>query len=155
MAKQNEKPLRTKRPRAASKVQERIALEKKQFIELLNQNSGIISATCRAAKISRYTFYEWYNKDTEFAELVDDVKELQKDFCEAAILKKIREGDSTMIIFYAKTQMKDRGYNERREVTGADGAALFKPDIDLSKLTPEQREALLKLGENTLSETKD
>jgi len=140
---------------AKDKVQERIAKDKEDLLKALAENSGIISAACRAANISRHTFYRWYDEDEDFAEKVDDVKEMQKDFCEALILKKMKEGDTTMIIFYAKTQMKDRGYTERKELTGKNGEDLIPPEIDLNKLTPEQREVLLSLGDQLLNEKED
>lgn len=93
------------------------------------------------------TYYRYYKEDPAFREKADDIKELQKDFAESLILKKMKEGDTTMIIFYAKTQMKDRGYTERREITGKDGEDLIRSkEIDISKLTPEQREVLLSIG---------
>ena len=137
-------------------VLERIVADKERFLEILGQNSGIIAATCRSAKISRFTFYKWYKDDEEFAEKADDVKEQQKDFCEAMIFKKIKEGSDRMIIFYASCQMKDRGYSVRHEITGKDGEDLIKlPEGDLSKLSTVQRNALLVLGENTLNEEKN
>ena len=65
----------------------------------------------------------------------------------------MKEGDTTMIIFYAKTQMKDRGYTERQEITGKDGASLINPtaEVDLSKLTEEQRNVLLSIGLDVLN----
>jgi hypothetical protein len=39
-------------------------------------------------------------------------------------MRKIREGDTAAIIFASKTQLKDRGYIERQELTGADGDKL-------------------------------
>lgn len=139
-----------------TKVQKRIKRDKKKVLEVLGQNAGIISASCRAAKITRFTFYKWYNEDPDFAEKVDDVKEMQKDVAEALILKKMKEGDTTMLIFYAKTQMKDRGYTERKEVTGKDGEDLIKnQEIDLTTLTQEQRDTLLGLGEKILNEKPD
>jgi hypothetical protein len=36
----------------------------------------------------------------------------------------IKAGNVTAIIFYLKTQAKDRGYVERQELTGADGGKL-------------------------------
>ncbi len=140
---------------AANKtVQDRIAKDKQAVLEQLSNTNGIVASACKAAGISRYTFYEWKKTDPEFAEKVEDILELQKDFCEALILKKMRDGDTTMIIFYAKTKMKDRGYVERQEVTGADGKPLAQTqNIDLSTLSEEQREALLSIGEQVLNDT--
>lgn len=133
---------------------ERIAKEKADLLAALAANSGIIASACRAANVSRMTYYRYYNEDPDFKEKADDVKELQKDFAESLILKKMKEGDTTMIIFYAKTQMKDRGYVERRELVGKDGEDLVrKPELDLSKLTEEQRAALLSIGLDVLNKT--
>lgn len=128
--------------------------DKEALLEALHNTSGIISSACRAAGVSRMTYYRYYNEDPEFRERADDIKELQKDFAESLILKKMKDGDTTMLIFYAKTQMKDRGYSERKEITGSDGEDLFHKDIDLSKLTDEQKRVLLSIGEKILN-TKD
>lgn len=134
-------------------IQERIAKDKQAVLEALNKSSGIVASACKAAGISRFTFYKWLKDDKEFAEKVEDVQELQKDFAEALILKKMKEGDTTMIIFYAKTKMKDRGYSERVEHTGANGEPLIKAaEIDISKLTDEQRKVLLSIGEQALDD---
>lgn len=140
---------------AANKtIQSRIEKTKKELLEALNNSSGIVASACRSVGISRVTFYTWYHEDEDFREKVDDIKELQKDFAEALILKKMKDGDTTMLIFYAKTQMKDRGYSERIEHTGANGEQLIKtPGIDISKLTDEQRNVLLTIGEQALNDT--
>ena len=138
------------------KIAKRIAEEKEALLEALNKSSGIVASACKAVNISRFTFYKWYNEDEDFREKVDDVQELQKDFAEALILKKMKEGDTTMIIFYAKTKMKDRGYSERVEHTGANGEPLLRAaDIDISKLTEEQRKVLLSIGEQALDDKED
>lgn len=138
------------------KIAKRIADDKETVLEALNKSSGIVASACKAANISRFTFYKWYNEDEEFREKVDDVQELQKDFAEALILKKMKEGDTTMIIFYAKTKMKDRGYSERVEHTGANGEPLLRAaEIDISKLTEEQRKVLLSIGEQALNDKED
>jgi hypothetical protein len=137
-------------------VKDRVQKDKEALLKALNDTLGIVSSACKAVNISRMTFYRWYEEDAEFHEKVDDVKELQKDFCEALILKKMKEGDTTMIIFYAKTQMKDRGYTERKEVVGKDGADLVpKKEVDISKLTEEQRQVLLSIGQHTLNKEDD
>lgn len=138
-----------------TRIEKRIEEGKKAVLKALNENMGIVASACRKAGISRYTYYKWYNEDELFAEKCDDVKELQKDFAEALILKKMKEGDTAMLIFYAKTQMKDRGYNERQEITGADGAPLMRQEIDINKLSDEQRKLLLSIGETILNEKED
>lgn len=135
-------------------MSEKIAKEKADLLAALAANSGIVASACRAANVSRMTYYRYYNEDPDFKEKADDVKELQKDFAESLILKKMKEGDTTMIIFYAKTQMKDRGYVERKELVGKDGEDLVhKQEVDLSKLTEEQRAALLSIGLDVLNKT--
>lgn len=135
-------------------MSEKIAREKEALLTALAANSGIVASACRAANVSRMTYYRYYNEDPDFKEKADDVKELQKDFAESLILKKMKEGDTTMIIFYAKTQMKGRGYVERKEIVGKDGDDLIqKREVDLSKLSEEQRQALLTLGLDVLNKT--
>ena len=128
-------------------IEERVRKEKEAFLAALDGTKGIVRPACRLTGVSASTYYRWYNEDPDFRDKVDDVKELQKDFAEALILKKIEDGDTSMLIFYAKTQMKDRGYTERRELVGKDGESLVpKQKIDLEQLTEEQREVLLSIG---------
>ena len=37
------------------------------------------------------------------------------DMCEAQLMNKIKDGNLTAIIFYAKTKLRNRGYIERQE----------------------------------------
>ena len=57
--------------------------DKEALLEALHNTSGIISSACRAAGVSRMTYYRYYNEDPEFRERADDIKELQKDFAES------------------------------------------------------------------------
>ena len=138
--------------RDTQRIDERVAQEKADLLQALANTSGIVSSACKAANVSRMTYYRWYNDDPDFREKADDIKELQKDFAESLILKKMKEGDTTMIIFYAKTQMKDRGYTERKEITGKDGEDLIKgKEIDIDKLSNDERKLLLRLGQDILN----
>lgn len=138
--------------RCTEKIDERVAQEKEDLLKALANTSGIVASACKQANISRMTYYRWYNEDPDFKEKADDIKELQKDFAESLILKKMKEGDTTMLIFYAKTQMKDRGYIERKEITGKDGEALIaSKEIDLEKLSEEEREVLLRIGQDIIN----
>ncbi|MBQ8805731.1 MAG: hypothetical protein IJZ68_04555 [Bacteroidaceae bacterium] len=138
--------------RDTQRIDERVAQEKADLLQALANTSGIVSSACKAANVSRMTYYRWYNEDPDFREKADDIKELQKDFAESLILKKMKEGDTTMIIFYAKTQMKDRGYTERKEITGKDGEDLIRTkEIDITKLTEEERKLLLRIGQDIIN----
>lgn len=131
-------------------IRARQAKQKVEFIDAFAKSLALVASACRKVGITRATFYNWYNEDKEFAEKIDEIKELSKDSVEARIYSKIKDGDTAMIIFYAKTKMKDRGYVERHEVTGKDGEPLNERKIDVDKLTDEQRKALLEIGESVL-----
>ena len=132
-------------------IRERMEKQKEEFLYAFERSLALVASACRKIGISRPTFYNWYNDDPEFKEKVDEIRELSKDSVEQRIYNKIKNGDTAMIIFYAKTKMKDRGYVERHEVTGKDGEPLNERKIDVSKLTEDQRKTLLEIGEDVLA----
>lgn len=90
--------------------------EKKMFIDMFKSSLCNISMTCKHLKLNRLTFYNWYNKDEEFRRYIEEAREERIDFIENALFKKIKEGDTTAIIFACKTLGKKRGYVERSEI---------------------------------------
>ena len=58
-----------------------------------------------------------------------EASETTIDFVESQLLKNINEGDTTSIIFFLKTKAKHRGYVERQEISGANGAPLASVTI--------------------------
>jgi hypothetical protein len=48
-------------------------------------------------------------------------KEKKTDYVESKLFEKIDEGNLTAIIFYLKTQGRDRGYGQGIEITGKGG----------------------------------
>lgn len=100
------------------------AARKAAMIEALKASFGVIARAAEQVGINRTTHYLWMEEDPEYKAAVADLKEYKKDFIESKLLKLINEGDVASTIFAAKTQLKDRGYIERTELTGADGAAL-------------------------------
>ena len=134
-------------------IRKRQKKKKAEFISAFQKSLALVVSTCRKVGITPPTFYNWYNEDPEFAEKVDEIRELAKDSVEAKIYQKINEGDTTMLIFFAKTKMKDRGYVERQELTGRDGRDLLEtPSVDLTLLTDEQRAVLLSIGRDVLED---
>lgn len=113
--------------------------KKKQVIRALESNGGNISATCHIEKISRQTFYNWYDEDEiitddnlTFKEAVFNITEMSIDNVESSLYRKAIEGETTAIIFFLKTKGKKRGYVERAEIE------LQNYEPDLSKLSTEE-----------------
>ena len=91
---------------------------KKQLLIALKESSGIISTACEKCNISRQTYYNYMKDDDAFNEAVTDVNAYAGDMVEGSLLKKIKGGDTTAIIFYCKTKLRSRGYAERVEHAG-------------------------------------
>ena len=81
------------------------------FLEIYKAESFNITAACRKLKIPRDTYYKWL-EDDKFAKSIAHAREGLIDIVESALLKKIREGNMTAIIFFLKCQAKSRGYIE-------------------------------------------
>ena len=111
-----------------------MAKSKDEFLEVYRKALGNISVACNNFGCDRQTFYNWYDSDPDFRAKADAVKEIRKDFIESALDKRIQEGDTTAIIFAAKTQCKDRGYIEKVEVKSENKTEISVPKIDVSKL---------------------
>lgn len=96
-------------------IRKRIEETKAKLLIHLEASLGIITTACHKAGIERKTFYNYLNTDHEFAKAVNDIKEIKHDFVESKLMKNIEQGKEASIIFYAKTQMRHRGYVERVE----------------------------------------
>ena len=92
-----------------------MAKNRDEFLEVFASKMGNVSKACKAANISRQTFYDWMT-DSDFAGQVDEVREGLLDFAEHQLLSNIRDGKTAEILFYLKTKGKKRGYIERQEV---------------------------------------
>lgn len=103
--------------------------KKAAMLEALKASFGIIARAAEQVDINRTTHYTWLDSDPEYKAAVEEFKEYKKDFIESKLLKLISEGDVASTIFAAKTQLKDRGYIERTEHTGADGKDLVPINI--------------------------
>jgi len=90
-------------------------LKKNAMLQALESSLGVVTTAARAAGIERSTHYRWMREDDEYAEQVHSLKNITLDFVESQLFKKIKDGDTTSMIFYLKTQGKKRGYIERVE----------------------------------------
>lgn len=123
---------------------------KKEILDELEKQKGIVSISCNNVGLPRSTFYSWLKEDEEFKALVDEIQDVAIDYVESKLFEKIKgvavsskydngEGEGavysqppsdTAIIFYLKTKGKKRGYVERNEFTGAEGDPLI-PQINV------------------------
>ena len=99
---------------------------REDVLAAVKDSKGFITMIAKRLGCSRKHVYTLLKKFPAAAELVEDERESTKDWVEGKLLQRIEKNDTTALIFYAKTQMKDRGYVERQEVSGPDGEPLFK-----------------------------
>lgn len=131
-------------------------LAKKGFLDAYARTFGNIAQSCKSVSISRQTYYNWLERDPKFAQSIEEIEpnELFADFVESKLIQKINDLDTTAIIFAAKTRLKHRGYIERTEVTGKDGAAIEvnTNKADYSKLSVEELRLLVELEKKASNE---
>ena len=100
--------------------------KKEKFLNILEKNSGNISASCRKANIGRQTYYQWKEADKDFANACKDVEEGLLDFAESQLHELIKAKNPIAIFFYLKCKGKKRGFTEKQEVE------LSKPIQDIN-----------------------
>lgn len=93
-------------------------ISNERIIKAIKDSYGIITNTARRLKIARQTLHDWINEDEELKNAVKHARENDlKDLIEDALVKNIKKGKEASIIFASKTQLRNRGYQERIEVT--------------------------------------
>ncbi len=90
---------------------------KKRLLEALEKNMGIVTPACREVGISRDRFYTYYHEDEDFKRAVDDINNIQSDFVESQLFKKIKEGSERSILFYMRYKGKNKGYTDSLDIT--------------------------------------
>lgn len=95
-----------------------------QAIAAAKGTRGLVSQIAANLDVAVNYVYTLQKKFPTFRQAILDEREVQKDHVESRLYNRIDNDDTTAIIFYLKTQAKDRGYVERQEVTGQDGSAI-------------------------------
>jgi len=90
---------------------------------------GLASVAAKRIGCSPKTVSNYAARYPTVADAITQAREDLKDFAESKLLAAIDRGEIVPIIFYLKTQAKDRGYIERNELTGADGGAIQTQQI--------------------------
>ncbi len=89
-----------------------ITRRQERFLQAYKLKLFNISATCRAVRIHRSTYYDWLDKSDTFRRFAHNIKEEVYDNLESKMIKKAFEGDMKMLMFIARNKMKSRGYSE-------------------------------------------
>lgn len=95
-----------------------------QIALALRETKGMVTVAARKLGCSHNTIYKYAEKHQNVKDALREERQLMGDIAELALFKAIQNGEMSAIIFYLKTQCKDRGYIERHEHTGADGAPI-------------------------------
>ena len=87
-----------------------------QVAQAIIKAQGVLIGAAQALGCSRQTVDNYIKKYKTVKDAYAEANEITIDFVETALLKKIKSGDTTAMIFYLKTKGKNRGYVERQEV---------------------------------------
>jgi len=87
-----------------------------QVIEAIKDSRGFVTTISKRLGCDRTYIYRLLEKYPTAREALENEREGVKDFAEGKLIQQIDGGNITAIIFYLKTQAKDRGYIEKQEL---------------------------------------
>ncbi len=94
-----------------------------------------VTHACEKVGISVRVFQMW-RKEKEFARLFEEVNEKKKDLFESSLIKLVKRGHEAANIFVAKTQLKDRGYDDKARIDVNVNATLQTPTFPFEEIRP-------------------
>jgi uncharacterized protein (DUF849 family) len=100
--------------------------KKNAMIKALEKTLGVVTTAARQIGIDRTTHYNWMKEDEEYRQTVESLEDVALDFAESKLHSFIQNDDTAATIFYLKTKGKRRGYVERQELTGNEGAPIIQ-----------------------------
>lgn len=84
-----------------------------RIIEAVKETHGFLTTAALRAGIPYRTVEKYASNYPSVIQAVADARTEMKDYAESKLFEAIQAGNMTAIIFYLKTQAKDRGYIER------------------------------------------
>jgi hypothetical protein len=100
-----------------------------QIEKALKDNNGVATFAAKALGISYSTMRRRIRAHPKLREIQEGETEKILDVAEHQLFKQIAQGSIAAIIFFLKTKGKHRGYIERGEITGKDGAPIELADM--------------------------
>jgi hypothetical protein len=90
----------------------RVKLSNYKIVDTYIKCNFHITNTCKKLKIAPSTWYEWQETYPELRKMLDIAKESIKDDIEKTLITKAKEGDTQLLLYLAKTILRDRGYGQ-------------------------------------------
>ena len=97
---------------------------KKAIIEAIKDSGGIMSTIARRLGVTWHTADTWVKQYDETKQALQDEREAILDLAESTLFRNIKDGNSQDAKWLLSTMGKNRGYNERHEITGVDGGPI-------------------------------
>ena len=113
---------------------------KKAMIQALEKSLGVVTTACKQVDISRDTHYRWMSDDEDYKAEVESLSDVALDFAESQLFKKIKDGDTTAMIFFLKTKGKKRGYVEKTQIEHS-GEMRMSPPRTLADIYEDDAES--------------
>ncbi len=110
----------------------------KKAAEALIQAHGFVSPAAESLGINRRTLERYIARSATLQKTLEDCRERALDIAELRLLQAINEKQAWAVCFFLKCRGKHRGYVERQELTGADGAPL-QQDVRIVELPDNGR----------------
>ena len=101
--------------------QNRTKIAKEQMLKALESSLGVVTTALKVTDLSRTNYYKWLKEDDEFAQAVQDVELIAKDFVKSKFYECIKDKVPSVVIHGAKNIC---GMNEtnRVDITSGDKA---------------------------------
>ncbi len=95
---------------------------KKELIQRLRDFEALtLSEVCEIVGVKRWEIVQMAREDLSFADdlqaALDNARQAMMDTCERKMAEKISEGDNAVLMFFAKTQGRERGYGDRLDIS--------------------------------------
>lgn len=101
-----------------------VKITNESIIKALIASGGVVAYAAKSLGASRQNISTRINGSETLKAAMDEIIERNLDVAENKLLEQIEHGNMTAIIFYLKCKGKNRGYVDRKEVTGPDGGPI-------------------------------
>jgi hypothetical protein len=101
----------------------------RQCVEAIIAADGDIAVAAKNLGVSKQAVYSRIKKHEQLQMVVHEIREQGVDVAESELMKKVRAGDITAIIFKLKCHGKDRGYVDRPDNVAIAISTLMDPAV--------------------------